>query len=163
LCDIFVLMAADSEKIDDIDRRLLRLVQRDSSQSLEALAAEVSISTNACWRRIKRLEETGIIERRVALVSPDKVGLSMTVFVAVRTNDHSERWLKKFANAATQIEELVEFYRMAGETDYLLKLMVRDVRHYDQVYKRLINAVEITDVSASFAMERIKCVTELPV
>ena len=156
-------MTQDTKNIDENDRNILKALQRDASLSLENLAAQLSLSTNACWRRIKRMEADGIIARRVAIVDPEAVGLNMTVFVAVRTSDHSDKWLEKFAAAASSIEEVVEFYRMAGEVDYMLKLLVRDVADYDRVYKKLIKAVPLSDVSASFAMERIKYETAVPV
>lgn len=156
-------MNDNSKKYDENDRNILNLLQRDASLSLEKMAAQLHLSTNACWRRIKRMEEAGIIARRVAIVQPEAVGLNMTVFVMLRTNDHSDQWLEKFAAAASGIDEVVEFYRMAGEADYLLKLLVRDVSDYDRVYKKLINSVPLSDVSASFAMERIKFETAVPV
>ena len=162
-CDNILAMSEKIKNIDENDRNILKALQRDASLSLENLAAQLSLSTNACWRRIKRLEADGIIARRVAIVDPEAVGLNMTVFVAVRTSDHSDKWLTKFAAAASSIEEVVEFYRMAGEVDYLLKLLVRDVADYDRVYKKLIKAVPLSDVSASFAMERIKYETAVPV
>ena len=156
-------MTKETKNIDDNDRNILKALQRDASLSLENLAAQLSLSTNACWRRIKRMEADWVIARRVAIVDPEAVGLSMTVFVAVRTSDHSDQWLTKFAAAASSIEEVVEFYRMAGEVDYMLKLLVRDVADYDRVYKKLIKEVPLSDVSASFAMERIKYETAVPV
>ncbi len=156
-------MTEKIKNIDQNDRNILRALQQDASLSLENLAAKLSLSTNACWRRIKRMEADGIIERRVAIVQPESVGLGMTAFVAVKTNDHSDKWLEKFAAAASSIDELVEFYRMAGEVDYMLKFLVRDMADYDRVYKRLIKAVSLSDVSASFAMERIKYTTAVPV
>lgn len=151
------------EKIDDIDRILLRALQADATQSLESLAGRADISTNTCWRRVKRLEESGLIARRVALIDPDKLGLGQTVFVTIRTRDHSADWLKRFADAVRAIPEVVEFYRMAGEVDYLLKVQARSVQDYDRVYKTLIARVDIADVSATFAMECLKNTTELPV
>ena len=151
------------ENIDNNDRNILKALQADASLSLEKLAAKLNLSTNACWRRIKRLEEAGIITRRVAIIDPEKVGVSMTVMVAVKTNDHSQQWLDKFAEATAAIEEVTEFYRMAGDVDYLLKIMVRDVADYDRVYKKLIAAAPLSDVSASFAMERIKYETAVPI
>ncbi len=130
---------------------------------MEALASSLSMSGNAIWRRVRRLQHDGVIERRVALVNPAKVGLDLTVFVTVRTTDHSSEWLDQFAAATRTIPEIVEFYRLAGDTDYLIKLMVRDVADYDRVYKKLIGCVPIADVSASFAMETIKNETALPV
>lgn len=150
------------EKIDENDRRILRVLQHDATVSLEVLAGQLSLSTNACWRRVKRMQQAGIIAKRVVLVKPEKVGLGMTVFVAVRTNDHSEAWLRRFAEATRALPEVVEFYRLAGDTDYMVKLLVRDVADYDRVYKKLIDAVPIADVSASFAMETLKYETAVP-
>tara|TARA_R110000782_G_scaffold133149_2_gene225423 strand:- start:1257 stop:1718 length:462 start_codon:yes stop_codon:yes gene_type:complete len=151
------------EKIDDVDRILLRALQADGTQSLESLAGRADISTNTCWRRVKRLEDSGVIARRVALIDPEKLGLNQTIFVAIRTRDHSAGWLKRFADAVRTIPEVVEFYRMAGDVDYLLKVQARSVQDYDRVYKALIARVDIADVSATFAMECLKNTTELPV
>jgi Lrp/AsnC family transcriptional regulator len=151
------------EKLDDVDRILLRALQADGTQSLESLAGRADISTNTCWRRVKRLEESGVIARRVALIDPEKLGLHQTIFVAIRTRDHSAGWLKRFADAVRTIPEVVEFYRMAGDVDYLLKVQARSVQDYDRVYKALITRVDIADVSATFAMECLKNTTELPV
>jgi Lrp/AsnC family transcriptional regulator len=148
---------------DLTDRILLRALQADGTQSLESLAERAGISTNTCWRRVKRLEESGLIARRVALIDPEKLGLGQTIFVAIRTRDHSAAWLKRFADAVRTIPEVVEFYRMAGEVDYLLKVQARSVQDYDRVYKALISRVDIADVSATFAMECLKNTTELPV
>lgn len=152
-----------AKDIDENDRQLLKALQHDAAQSLEKLAEQLCLSTNNVWRRIKRLEESGVIQRRVAIISPEKVGMAMTVMVAVKTNDHSAAWLEKFQSAASAIEEVTEFYRMAGDVDYLLKIVVRDVADYDRVYKKLIAAVPLSDVSASFAMERIKYETAIPI
>ncbi len=151
------------EKIDDVDRILLRALQADGTQSLESLAGRADISTNTCWRRVKRLEDSGLIARRVALIDPEKLGLNQTIFVAIRTRDHSAGWLKRFSDAVRTIPEVVEFYRMAGDVDYLLKVQARSVQDYDRVYKALIARVDIADVSATFAMECLKNTTELPV
>ncbi|WP_367179246.1 Lrp/AsnC family transcriptional regulator [Hyphomonas sp.] len=148
--------------MDDTDRAILRLLQSDASISLESMADRVSISVNTCWRRVKRLEEAGILSRRVALIDPEKVGLAQTVFVAIRTRDHSATWLQRFATAVQSIPEVIEFYRMAGDVDYLLKVQVRSVADYDRVYKALIARVDLADVSATFAMECLKNTTELP-
>lgn len=150
------------ENFDDTDRAILRLLQSDSSISLESMADRVSISVNTCWRRVKRLEEAGVLSRRVALVDPEKVGLAQTVFVAIRTRDHSADWLQRFATAVQAIPEVIEFYRMAGDVDYLLKVQVGSVADYDRVYKALIAKVDLADVSATFAMECLKNTTELP-
>ncbi len=151
------------EKIDDVDRILLRALQADGTQSLESLAGRADISTNTCWRRVKRLEDSGLIARRVALIDPENLGLNQTIFVAIRRRDHSAGWLKRFSDAVRTIPEVVEFYRMAGDVDYLLKVQARSVQDYDRVYKALIARVDIADVSATFAMECLKNTTELPV
>lgn len=150
------------ENFDQTDRMILRVLQSDGAASLESIAAATSISVNTCWRRIKRLEEAGILSKRVALIDPEKVGLAQTVFVAIRTRDHSAVWLKRFASAVSAIPEVIEFYRMAGDVDYLLKIQVGSVADYDRVYKALIAKIDLADVSATFAMECLKNTTELP-
>lgn len=152
-----------TEIIDSIDLKILRILQSDSSRSLETISNEVGVSLNTCWRRISRMEKKSIIEGRVALIDNEKVGLPLTVFVSISTDDHSQEWTKKLSNAVISIKEIVEFYRLAGETDYILKMMVKNVDHYDKVYKQLIKSVKISDVSASFAMEKIKFTTDLPI
>lgn len=151
------------KNIDDTDRAILKILQADSTISLEAIADQLNVSVNTCWRRVRRLEEDGIIQARVAICDPEKLGLGQTVFVAIKTNDHSASWLSKFAKTVTSIPEVVEFYRMAGDVDYLLKVAVRSVADYDRVYKALITKIEVSDVSATFAMECLKNTTELPV
>ena len=163
MCDIFPHMNNQPQIFDVNDRAILKALQRDATISLEALAERLNLSTNACWRRVKKLEARGVIERRVALVSPEAVGLNVTVFVSVKTDDHSADWLRKSAEATAGISEVVEFYRMAGDVDYLLKLLVQDVADYDRVYKKLIAAASLADVSAIFAMERIKYETAIPI
>lgn len=150
-------------KIDETDRRILKLLQADSTTPLESIAERLSVSVNTCWRRVRKLEEDGIILGRVAICDPERLGLGQTVFVAVKTSDHSSAWLKKFAKTVAAIPEVVEFYRMAGEVDYLLKIAVSSVADYDRVYKSLISKIEVADVSATFAMECLKNTTELPV
>lgn len=149
--------------IDETDRQILRHLQRDASTSLETLAAQLSVSVNTCWRRVRRLEESGVLTSRVAICDPQKLDLGQTVFVAIRTNDHSAEWLETFAKTVARIPEVVEFYRMAGDVDYLLKIVVASVSEYDRVYKSLIKQIEIADVSATFAMECLKHTTELPI
>lgn len=151
------------EKLDETDRFLLRSLQSDAGVSLESLAEAAHISLNTCWRRVKRLEESGVLLRRVALIDPEKVGLAQSVFVSIRTRDHSAAWLKRFAATVRAIPEVMEFYRMAGDVDYLLKIQVGSVGDYDRVYKTLIAKVDLADVSASFAMECLKNTTELPI
>lgn len=154
--------SAQTQKIDDSDRKLLALLQVDASLSLEEMATRTAMSPNTAWRRIRRMEEVGIIAKRVALIDPEAVGLSMTVFVAIKTSDHSDAWLEGFAKAVSAIPEVVEFYRMSGETDYLLKLLVESISDYDRVYRKLIRSAKLNDVSSSFAMETIKYTTAIP-
>ena len=150
------------KNLDDPDRKIIELLQRDATTSLELLAEQLSLSVNTCWRRVRRLEESGIIRRRVALCDAEKLGVEQTVFVAIKTRDHSEDWLEAFAKAVIDIPEVVEFYRMAGDVDYVLKIQVGSVKDYDRVYRSLIKRVDIADVSATFAMESLKNTTELP-
>lgn len=148
--------------IDKIDTAILAQLQSDASLPVAEIAQRVNLSQNACWRRIRRLEEEGVILRRVALLDPEKLDAAMTVFVSVRTAEHSADWLGDFAHAVSDLPEVVEFYRMAGEIDYLLKIRVADIKAYDRVYKRLIERVRLIDVSAAFAMEEIKNSTAIP-
>jgi Lrp/AsnC family transcriptional regulator len=149
-------------RIDEIDQRILGALQRDASRSIEQIASDVGLTQNPCWRRIKRLEAEGVIRRRVALVDPALLGLGLTVFVSIRTNQHTDAWLERFAEGVRAIPEVVELYRMSGEIDYLLKVIVRDIADYDRFYRRLIRVVDLHDVSSSFAMEQIKYTTEMP-
>ena len=149
--------------MDEIDRQILEGLQQDALLTLDALGNRVGLSSTPCWRRVQRLEAAGVIQRRVALLDPAKLNLSLTAFVAIRTNHHEPEWLARFARAVVDIPEIVEFYRMSGEVDYLLRVVVPDISAYDRVYKRLISAVELYDVSTSFSMERIKYTTALPV
>lgn len=148
---------------DEIDQKLLRRVQRDSDQSLEALGAEIGLSRNACWRRLKRLEEIGAIRKRVALLDPDVLGVGLTVFIAVRTDRHDAAWAEAFAKAVRDLDEIQGVYRTSGDLDYLIQARVADVKAYDSLYRRLIAKIELKDVSASFVMEALKETTELPV
>jgi len=148
--------------LDDPDIRILAILQEDATLSIANIAAKANMSHNACWRRIKRLEESGVISQRVTLLDASKLGLDMTVFVSIRAAEHSEEWLKKLTDAVRDIPEVVEFYRMTGDVDYLLKLRVESIGAYDAVYRRLIKTVRLTDVSSTFSMEEIKCTTALP-
>lgn len=148
--------------LDRYDHRILQQLQNNADLAVAELAEQIGLSTNACWRRIKRLEEAGIIRSRVALLNERALGLKLTVFVAVKTNEHNDQWLEKFANGIKAIPEVTEFYRMSGETDYLLKIVAQDIDDYDRVYKKLISVAPMHDVSSSFAMERIKSSTALP-
>lgn len=152
-----------SGQLDAFDRRILALLQRDASMPIAAIAEKVGLSSSPCWRRIQRLEEEGYISRRVALLDPVRMNVGVTVFVSIRTNQHNAGWLEAFARAVTDIPEVVEVYRMSGQVDYLLRIVVPDIAAYDGVYKRLIAAVDLYDVSSSFAMEVLKSTTELPV
>ena len=149
--------------MDRIDRHILQILQHDATVSIQAVGERVGLSHNACWRRIKRLEETGIIRKRVALVNASQVGRGVTVYVTVRTANHSEGWLEKFARGVASLPEVMEFYRMSGEVDYLLKVLVSDISEYDRFYKKLIAIAPLYDVSSSFAMEQVKYTTEIPV
>ncbi len=150
------------ENLHPNDIEILKKLQRDASRSLESIADEIGVSLNTCWRRVQKLEEIGIIQRRVALVDSDKVDLPLTVFVSIRTDDHSKEWADAFSKAVNNMPEIVEFYRLAGDVDYILKIIVGNVADYDRVYQRLISKIRLSDVSASFAMEKMKFTTELP-
>jgi Lrp/AsnC family transcriptional regulator len=149
-------------RLDAIDKRLLAVLQRDASRSIEALAEDVGLSRNTCWRRVARLEEEGVIARRVAIVDPAKINLGLPVFVVVRTSRHNADATEALRRAVTEIPEIVGAYRTAGEIDYILQARVPDVAAYDRLYKKLIARLDMSDVSASFVMEEIKAVTELP-
>lgn len=149
-------------KLDAIDCRLLELLQADAELPIAELAAKVGLSQTPCWRRVQKLREAGVIKGNVALVDARQINLGVTVFVSVRTATHSQAWLDKFKAAVQAIPEVVEFYRMSGEVDYLLRVVVPDIAGYDRVYKRLIADTQLFDVSSSFAMEEIKFTTALP-
>lgn len=151
------------EKLDEIDRRLLRCLQEDASISMDELAGRANLSRNACWRRVRRMEERKVIRGRVALVDPEAVGVGLSVFVIVRTNAHEKGWLEKFEEAVRTLPEIQGAHRMSGDIDYVLRLRVASVRDYDRFYQRLIAKVPIADISASFVMEDIKDTTALPV
>ncbi len=148
--------------MDRLDRKILKLLQQDCTLPVADIAKRVGLSTTPCWRRIQKLEEDGVIKRRVALLDPAKINVKVTVFVAIRTNSHSHEWLKRFSEVVQEFPEVIEFYRMSGDVDYLLRVAVPDIAAYDDFYKRLIARIEIKDVSSSFAMEQIKYTTELP-
>ena len=152
-----------SENLDEIDRRLLRCLQEDASISMDELAGRANLSRNACWRRVRRMEERKVIRGRVALVDPEAVGVGLSVFVIVRTNAHEKGWLEKFEEAVRTLPEIQGAHRMSGDIDYVLRLRVASVRDYDRFYQRLIAKVPIADISASFVMEDIKDTTALPV
>jgi Lrp/AsnC family transcriptional regulator len=149
--------------MDAIDRKILAEVQNDSSLSVAEIGSRVGLSSTPCWKRLQRLEADGVITRRVALVDPDKIGLGITVFVSVETGDHSEDWLGQFAETIGAMPEVMEFYRMAGDVDYMLRVVVPDIAGYDTFYKKLIATVPLKNVTSRFAMERIKSTTALPI
>ncbi|MDB5562810.1 MAG: ArsR family transcriptional regulator [Hyphomicrobiales bacterium] len=148
--------------LDKIDRKILTLLQKDATMPVAEIGRKVGLSTTPCWRRIQKMEEDGVIKRRVAVLDPVKVNAGVTVFMAVKTNEHSEAWLRKFAGVVEDFNEVVEFYRMSGDVDYLLRVVVPDIGAYDVFYKKLIGKIALTDVSSSFAMEQIKYTTALP-
>ena len=147
---------------DDYDRHILQHMQRDSSQSLEDLAQAVSLSRNAVWRRIKRLQDSGIIKARVALLDAQSVGLGLIVFISISVRTHSKDWADKFSKVIDSLPQVQSAYRTSGNQDYLIKARVSDVQAYDDLYQRLISQIELADVSASFVMEELKNTTELP-
>ena len=148
--------------MDDIDKQILSYLQKDSSTPIAEIAERVGLSTTPCWRRIQKMEGAGIIRARVALLDGQKLNAGVTVFVAIRTSEHNAGWLEAFSQAVIEIPEVVEFYRMSGDVDYLLRVVVPDIAAYDAVYKRLIGKLSMSDVSSSFAMEEIKYTTALP-
>ncbi len=148
--------------MDEKDRRILVELQRNAGQGIEALAERVHLSRNACWRRVKQLEEDGVIRARVVLLDPSRLNLGLTAFIAIRTSKHDQAWLDRFSAAVKDIPEIIGVYRTTGETDYMLQAVVPDIAGYDRLYKRLIAKVPLTDVSSFFVMEKVKETTELP-
>jgi len=148
--------------MDGIDKKILSCLQRDASLSVADIADQVGLSATPCWRRIQKLEKNGVIRCRVALLDPVKLNVGTTVFVTIKTHEHNAEWLDRFATALDAIPEVVDFYRMSGEIDYLLRLVVPDIAAYDDVYKRLIAVGGLSDVTSTFVMEEIKHTTALP-
>jgi Lrp/AsnC family transcriptional regulator len=149
--------------LDNKDRRILDLLQHDATLAVADIAERVGLSRTPCWRRIRELENAGYIRQRVALLDGSKLGAGVTVFMAVKTNQHNAAWLERFRRAVHELPEIVEAYRLSGDTDYLLRLLVRDIRGFDTVYQKLIERVEFSDVSSSFSMEKLKFTTAIPV
>ncbi len=147
---------------DVFDKSILKLLQEDASISLSDLASAIKLSPTPTWRRVQRLEAAGVVRKRVALLDPGKINLGVTVFVGIKTNQHNQAWLDRFAAAVADVPEIVEVYRMSGDIDYLLRVVVPDIAGYDLVYRKLIAAIELFDVSSSFAMEQMKFTTALP-
>jgi Lrp/AsnC family transcriptional regulator len=148
--------------MDATDRKILACLQDDAAMPVAEIAARVGLTSTPCWRRIQKLEESGVIRARVALLDSTQLNVGVTVFVFVKTREHSAEWLEKFAAVVTDFPEVVELYRMSGDVDYLLRVVVPDVAAYDEFYKRLIARISLTDVSSVFAMEQIKHTTALP-
>ena len=149
--------------MDSTDRKILAIIQDDASLAVAEVAARVNLSQTPCWRRIQKLEESGVIEKRVALVDPQALGLDLAVFVEVQSPDHSKEWMDKFAEVLGSMPEVMEVYRMAGDVDYLLRINVANMAAYDEFYQRLIEAVPLKNVTSRFAMERVKYTTAYPV
>jgi Lrp/AsnC family transcriptional regulator len=148
--------------MDRLDKKILRLLQEDATLAVAEVAKKVGLSTTPCWRRIQKLEEEGVIRRRVAVLNPEKINTRVNVFISIRTASHSVEWLKRFSEVVQEFPEVVEFYRMSGDVDYLIRVVVPDIAAYDAFYKKLIARIEIRDVSSAFAMEQIKYTTEMP-
>lgn len=149
--------------MDNTDLRILAIIQEDASLSVAEVAKRVNLSQTPCWRRIQRMEESGVIDRRVALADPDKLGLGLTVFVEIEAHDHSRAWLDAFAATVLAMPEVMEVYRMAGDVDYLLRIAVANMNAFDAFYRRLIEAVPLKNVTSRFSMERVKFTTAYPV
>jgi Lrp/AsnC family transcriptional regulator len=148
--------------MDQTDLKILALLQKDAGSSVADIAEKVNLSVTPCWRRIQKLKDDGVIARNAVLLNPRALGLNLTVFVSIKTSQHSASWTRALVDAVTAQPNVVEFHRMAGDIDYLLKVVVEDMPAYDRFYRRLIEAVDLLDVSASFSMEVIKSTTELP-
>jgi Lrp/AsnC family transcriptional regulator len=148
--------------LDRMDRKILAILQKDCTLPVAEIGKQIGLSTTPCWRRIQKLEESGVIERRVALLNAKQVNAGVTVFVSISTSQHTQEWLDRFHAVIKDFPEVVEFYRMSGKVDYLLRVVVPDIERYDDFYKRLIAKIELSDVSSAFAMEQIKFTTMLP-
>ena len=148
--------------MDAIDLKILALLQTDATLSIAAIGERVGLSQTPCWKRIQKLEADGVIDRRVAVLDPVKLGLGLTVFVSIETADHSQEWLQRFAATVSAMPEVLEFYRMAGDVDYMLRVVVADMQAYDSFYKHLIAVLPLKNVTSRFAMEKVKSTTALP-
>ena len=149
--------------MDPTDRKILNLLQSDASLTVKQIAEQIPLSVSPCWKRIQKLEESGFIRARVALLDPQKVNANVTVFVAIKTGRHTREWIEHFNKAVDNLPEVMEIYRMSGEVDYLLRVVVSSIEAYDQFYKKLIDRIELSNVTSSFAMEQIKYTTALPI
>lgn len=149
--------------MDETDRRILRLLQTDASASASDVARQVGLSASPCWKRIKRMQEDGVINRQVVVLDAGRLGFGLTVFVSIKTGEHSTGWLEEFSEKITAMPEVMELHRMAGEVDYMLKVVVRDMQSFDEFYKRLIGIAALSEVTSRFSMEKIKETTALPI
>ena len=149
--------------MDRKDRLILNILQSEAGLSMQELADRTALSKSAVWRRVRDLEDSGVIRQRVALLDPEALGFGLTVFALVRTSQHSDSWFARFEAAVDAIPEILEFHRMSGDVDYLLRVVARDIGHYDQIYKRLIRAVDFADISSTFVMETLKSGVALPI
>jgi Lrp/AsnC family transcriptional regulator len=155
-------MSRKPTRIDEIDKRILSILQNNCALSVAEVAEAAALSPTACWRRIQTLEHDGVILRRIATLNRKKLNVGVTVFVAIKTHDHSVQWTDRFRKALKDIPEIVDVYRMSGDVDYLIKAYVPDIETYDALYKKLIARVDLSDVTSMFAMEEIKATTEVP-
>ncbi len=149
--------------MDSVDRKILNLLQVDASLTVKQIAEQISLSVTPCWKRIQKLETQGFIRARVALLDPQKVNADVTVFVAITTNQHTTEWIDRFSRAVSDMPEVMEIYRMSGEVDYLLRVVVSSIAAYDSFYKKLVDRIELSSVTSSFSMEQIKHTTALPI
>ena len=162
LGNVHSFAAPGGSPLDAIDRKILDILQADATVPVATIAEKVGLSAAPCWRRIKRMEDDGVIQRRVALIDRRKANVPMTIFVSVRTTRHAVQWLEDFRRVISDITEIVEAWRLTGQVDYLLRIVVPDVDAYDAVYKRLINRLEFADISSAIAMEEMKYTTAIP-
>lgn len=153
---------ARSSRLDRIDRRILARLQRDSSPSVSDLAEEVGLSMTPCWRRIQRLEQDGYIKKRIAILDRNLLNARVTVFIAIKTQEHSIEWIERFHNATSDMAEIVDIYRMSGEVDYLIRAFLPNIEAYDALYKKLIIQLPVANITSMFAMEEIKSTSEVP-
>jgi Lrp/AsnC family transcriptional regulator len=153
----------DKYSLDEVDRKILYYLQRDASMTIKEIAAKVHLSPTPCWKRIQKMEEEGVIRARVALLDPAMVDAAVTVFIAVKTDQHNTAWSEKFAFEMSSIPEIMEIYRMSGEVDYLLRVVVSDIAAFDNLYKKIIDRIALSNVTSTFAIEQMKYTTALPV
>lgn len=157
-----MLMKTARAKLDRFDHAILTHLQDNATIPISELAEKVGLTSTPCWRRVQKLEESGVIKKRVTLLDPDQLNLGVTVFIAIRTHEHRFKWFESFHKLVSAIPEVVDFYRVAGSTDYLLKVLVSDIAGYDRIYKTLIKGADLADVTSMFVIEEIKHTTALP-